>query len=410
MRIALTANGPGEVAGWVRPLLAALLRLAPETEATLFLVPDDYATGREAEVMRRLFPTIAVVAPGEYVRFALGRERSGREALGRMDVVQYLGGDLAHAARVRTRLGGELRSYKFARPRLAATIARAYAIDARNVRELERAKLPARKILEIGNLAIDGALREAAGDFAPSGIDAELAPGAVLFLPGNRRLELANMVPMFLETAWRLRERRPDLHCGFAISAFANEHDIARAANGGGHRNAWSERGRVVPLGAGLGLQSDRGGAPFPIVRDAMRHASRAAFAVTLPGTKCIELAALGVPALVVTPLNAPEVAVINGIFQYVDRIPALTPLKRALVVGVDRRFARVAQPNIDADAFLMPELRGTQMPGELARRIAAYAGEASARAEASAKLRALYAAHVGAAERMARDLLEAHA
>ena len=33
MRIALTANGPGEVAGWVRPLLRALYRKAPDTEA-----------------------------------------------------------------------------------------------------------------------------------------------------------------------------------------------------------------------------------------------------------------------------------------------------------------------------------------------------------------------------------------
>ena len=59
-----------------------------------------------------------------------------------------------------------------------------------------------------------------------------------------------------------------------------------------------------------------------------------------MPGTKCIELAALGVPAIVCTPANAPERVVINGPMQYVDRIPLLgDPLKRALVMALDARF-----------------------------------------------------------------------
>ena len=45
MRIALTANGPGEVAGWVRPLLRRLYARDPQLDAHVFLVPDDYATG-----------------------------------------------------------------------------------------------------------------------------------------------------------------------------------------------------------------------------------------------------------------------------------------------------------------------------------------------------------------------------
>jgi hypothetical protein len=92
---------------------------------------------------------------------------------------------------------------------------------------------------------------------------------------------------------------------------------------------------------------------------------------------------------------------------QYLDRIPlAGTVLKRAIVVGVDARFRYTAQPNIDTDEMLMPELRGTLMPGDVARRVAEYADDDAARARASERLRSLYAAHVGAAERMARSLL----
>ncbi len=406
MRIAITSNGPGEFAGWVRPLVTALRKQAPATQISLFFVPDDYATGREADVARRLFPTVAVVPPADYVRFALGGRVAGTP--GGADVVQYLGGDLLHAARVRARLGGSLRTYKFARRSSARTLERAYAIDAQNAKVLERAGVAPACIEVVGNLAVDGAFGEAAGAYPTSGDDGTLAPGGVLIMPGTRRGEFDNLMPFFLQSALRLRERNPALRVAFAISPFTSDDALGRVLSAGGHRNVWGARGRVVPYGAGIAVQADDGGAPFPVVRDAMRHAPHARLVVTLPGTKCIELAALGVPALVCVPLNAPEVVVINGALQYLDRIPALgIALKRAIVVGVDKRFALTAQPNIDTGEQLMPELRGTLMPGDVARRIAAYAADDDALAAASRRLRALYADHSGAAERMARSLLE---
>lgn len=405
MRIAITSNGPGEFSGWVRPLVTALQRLAPETEITLFFVPDDYATGRETAVARRMFPDAHVVAPAEYLRFALGARLS--HVPGSADVVQYLGGDLLHAARVRARLGGSLRAYKFARRRGARALERAYAIDLKNATTLERTGVARERIEIVGNLAIDGALGEAAGAFPPSGAQTTLAPGGILIMPGTRRGEFDNLVPFFLQAALRLRERRPELAVAFAISPFTPDAELARALNAGGHRNVWGARGRIVTLGAGSGVQADDGGTPFPVVRDAMKYAAQARFVVTLPGTKCIELAALGVPALVCVPLNAPEVVVVNGPLQYVDRLPFIgIPLKRAIVVGVDERFALTAQPNIDAGEQLMPELRGTLTPGGVARCIAAYADDDAARASAAERLRSLYAEQAGAAERMARSLL----
>jgi lipid A disaccharide synthetase len=130
---------------------------------------------------------------------------------------------------------------------------------------------------------------------------------------------------------------------------------------------------------------------------------------VTIPGTKCIELAALGVPAIVCVPLNAPEVVVINGPLQYLDRLPLIgIPLKRAAVVAVDARFTFTAQPNIDTGEALMPEMRGALMPGHVARRIAEYARDDVTRTADAHRLKALYASHAGAAERMARSLLAA--
>jgi len=409
MRIAITSNGPGEFSGWVRPLVASLLRLAPETDVTLFFVPDDYATGREPEVARQLFPQVRIVPARDYVRFAFGR--SIAQAPPHADLVQYLGGDLMHAFRVRARIGGRARSYKFARAGTGKhSFECVYALDEKNAAELSGAGVPRERISIVGNLAIDGALGEAAGLFSSVGTHVEIAPDGILFMPGTRKHEIANVVPFFLQTAVRLRALRPSLGVAFAISPFTTTGELTRALERGGVPTIWGARGAVVPLGGeALGLQPESGGAPFPIVRDAMRYAPRARLVATLPGTKCIELAALGVPALVCVPLNAPEAVTVNGPLQYLDRVPvAGRLLKRAVVIAVDRRFTLTAQPNMDAGEVLMPELRGTLMPGEVARRIADYADDRTALARASTRLRALYADHAGASERMACSLLEA--
>ena len=184
-----------------------------------------------------------------------------------------------------------------------------------------------------------------------------------------------------------LERLAPELPVAFAASPFTPDDEIAEALAEGGLERFWGVRGAVVPYAGGTALQAEGSGVAFPLVREAMRYAPRAKLAVTMPGTKCIELAALGVPAIVCTPHNAPERVVINGPLQYIDRIPLLgDPLKRALVMALDARFPFAAQPNIDAGEELMPELRGTLMPGHVAERIAEYAADEAAREAASGR------------------------
>jgi lipid-A-disaccharide synthase len=328
-----------------------------------------------------------------------------------VDGVLYLGGDLMHAGRVNDRLGGALRSYKFARRSLRERLKRVYAVDAANERQILAATIPPERVEVVGNLAIDGALGEASGRFGSGALRSSGRDwsGGVLIMPGSRRLEIANLVPFFLQAAVRLRALLPGVPIAFGVSPFTELGELELALAGGGDPRFWGTRGRVVDTPNGPALQPPGDAAPFPIVRDSMRAASRARVALTIPGTKCIELAALGVPTVACTPYNAPELAVVNGPLQYLGRIPlAGTVLKRAVVLRVAERFPMTAQPNIDAGEMLMPELRGTLTPGHIAARVAEYLDDAAALASARVRLRALYAGHIGAAERMARSLLGA--
>lgn len=401
MIIALTSNGPGEFAGWVRPLLGELYARAPETDVRLFFVPDDYATGREPDVARRLFPRVHAYTPREYVRFALGRPLPGMPP--RVDRVQYLGGDLMHAARLHKRLGGVATSYKFSRRSYRALFARVFAIDESNRTQLQSWGTPPERISVTGNLAIDGALAEASGAYGDPPSD--VARDGIMLLPGSRKHEVANLYSFFVAVAIALRRRVGDVPIAFGRSPFTTDAELDAALRAGGDRRAY---GAPAELSAGGG-EIRSGEFRFPLVHATMRSAVAARLAISIPGTKLIELAALGVPSICCLPMNAPELAVINGPLQYVGRLPAIgAPLKRAAAVAVTKRFNYFAQPNIDADRELIPEMSGTLFPA----RVAAVAAERFADApwcqRTGAELAARYAAHAGAAKRMSAALLEA--
>jgi hypothetical protein len=401
MRIALTANGPGEVAGWLRPLLRSLYQRKPDIDVHVFLVPDDYATGFESQILRGEFPQAHVYEPRSYVRFALGRRVAGVPE--RVDLVQYVGGDLMHAARLHARLKGRAATYRFSGRRYRTLFERAFAVDHSNVEQLEGWGIPPERIVMVGNLAIDAALIESA---AP--VQGGTPAGGILIMPGSRAYELDNLIPFFFSAALRILRERPDLPIAIGLTPFTSRDRLRSAIERGGHERIFGRRGRLVGEDGRDYLESLDGAVRIPVLSNALAAAKQARLVLTIPGTKTVQVAALGTPVITITPLNAPEAVTVNGPLTYLDRIPLVgVPLKRAVVVGVSRRYAHHAQPNIDAGATLIREVHGTITPGRIARVALEHYDDRDWLASTGARLAALYRDHAGAADRMVSSLLE---
>ncbi len=401
LRIAFTVNGPGEVSGWLRPLLSRLYAADPQLEAHVFFVPDEYATGREADVTRTWFPQAVMHSSKDYVRTALGIGNS--LGLLRLDCVQYLGGDLMHAARLHRRFGGRALAYKFSRKRYRATFETVFSVDDANSIQLQGWGIPAHRIKKVGNLAIDGAFLAA---------NESLEPGAprdgILIMPGSRRYEVQHLLPFFFTAALRIREQNPQLQIAFALAPFTELQEVEHAAAAGGDPRVYAEKGRIIFSNGRAHLASLDGSVRFPLLRNGLAAAKVARLVVTIPGTKTIELAALGIPVLCCVPLNAPELAVINGPLTYLDRFPVLgAALKSAAVLAAARRFKFFCQPNIDADREIIPELKSTLTPGYVGRKALERYCDAQWLATTAADLAKLYLEHVGAADRMSAAILQ---
>lgn len=400
MRIALTANGPGEVAGWLRPLLRALYRRAPELDPFVFLVPDDYATGFEAAMVRETFPRAHVYDPKSYLKFALGGRIEGTPAT--VDLVQYIGGDLLHAARIHARLRGRAATYKFSRRAYCRLFDLAFAVDGRNADQLAEWGMPRERIERVGNLAVDGALFEA--DLpAPAGTPVD----GILVMPGARNYEIESLVPFYFAVALRIARERPEIPIAFAISPFTTCDQVRAAIEGGGHERMFGRRGRLVSEQGRDYLTTDADDPRIPVLTSALAAAKAARLILTIPGTKTIELAVLGKPVVTITPLNAPEVVAINGPLTYLDRVPFVgVPVKRAVTVAISRRFTHHTQPNMDAGTALIAEVHGTVTPGRIARIALERYDDRAWLESASERLAELYRDHAGASDRMAESLV----
>ena len=396
-RIVITTNGPGELMGWTRPFLRAVLERAPDADVTIVLVPCPYATGREAEHAKAMFPRAHVLDPKEYARFLMNKRVEGMHR--GSGVLQYLGGDLFHATTLAKRLGLAPLTYKFSRRAYSKSFQRFYALDEENARKLRADGAPADRVRIVGNLVADSVLGTLGEALSPPGVGE-----GVCILPGSRPAEIKHLMQFFLAVAREISRRLPAMPVTFVVSPFNSDEQLTTALarrpdpKYGGIQGHLTADGAAIE-GDGVRVALDRSGD--------YRALSHAQLVVTIPGTKCLEAAVLGRPMLVLVPLNRPDEVAMNGLGAYLHHVPFVgRPLKRWLVRKVERRFQFVAQPNIDVGREVAPEMRGVIMPAEVADRVRDLLARPADLREMGETLSKVYASHAGAADRMAADAL----
>ncbi len=395
--IFVTANGPGEVMGWTRPLVRAIYKRSPDARITVVVLPCAYATGHEAQMLQSLFPAARVIDPRAYGRFLIGRHVDGMSRT--RGVLQYLGGDLYHAATIARRLGLVAMTYKFSRRSYAKLFERCFALDEHNAQELRAAGTPPDRVRVVGNLVADSVLESLS--------QAPLGPGGgsgVCILPGSRPYELRFLMPFFMAVARELVRLRPGLRVTFVLSPFNTDDELRAGVEWSGDPQHGGLAGRYDQASQSIAVDGCR----FAIDRSPDYSAMAASqLIISIPGTKCMEAAVLGRALLVAVPLNRVDEIAMNGIAAYLHRVPLIgRPLKRFIAYRVASRVAMWAQPNIDAGRMVAPEIRGMLAPVDVARKADELLDDPQRLRSMGETLAGLYAKDIGAAGRMADEVL----
>ncbi len=355
--VLITANSPGEVAGWVLPVAESLHALAPETEIVLVLPPCQYASGKEARVAAD-WPAIQRVVT---LRGLSGALLLGRRALGLArdaDVrVLFLGGDVFHAVSLARRLGARCYAY-LSKPRWSGSLDKSFVPDGRAVERFAAKNVSASRYEVVGQLALDSVRpgRSAAEVRRELGICQDTP--LIALLPGSRPLFSRFAIPYLAQVAAAMHAHRPGLRFVTCLSPFLGDDLLDDPL-----QETWPPgQGRHEPASA------ENGAALQFTTQPALDVIAAADLAVAIPGTTTLQIAALGVPQIVFLPLQRPDLIPLDGLLGLLPpRVWPMSALRRRLAEVVGRGPEPMALPNMIAGRRIVPELRGKIEPVDVA-------------------------------------------
>ena len=398
-QVVLVSNGPGELYTWVGPVVRELRRALPDARVAVSLVPCQFAAGNEPEVARSFGPD-HVATPGEYLRaLAAGSVPAGLADAGAgPGAVVGLGGSPGAPVTMARRLGFPAFRYSF-EPYWHSGLELLLLPDERVRERALRRGSPGAALRVVGNLVADAV---EAAEPAPDRGDPH-----VLVFAGSRDQFALHLIPFMIALVDRLARDLPGARFVWPVSRMLRartvEAGIAGEAAATLHGVAGRREGDVVHT---------PGGARIELVAEEERYAHmRAAdLAVTIPGTNTLELGVAGVPALVLLPLNRPELIPLEGAGHWLDLVPLVGRyLKRyAVRLFVEGLAVPVSLPNRITGEDLMVEVAGRVHPDAVAERALALVTDAEDLERRRLRLRATMP-RPGAAAELVR-VVAAHA
>jgi len=387
----LFANSPGEVAGFVKPVLKQLNRFFPAAKKIGVLLPCLFSTGEEKKVMESLGGFTEIIHSKDY--FSLWKSKPEKA------VLLHFGGEFFYSALLARQWKAPLFSYQWANNLFDRYFTAYFVRDEKNRRRLVSQGINSRKIIFVGDLVADEVMDRLYE--APETVEAAGSP-RIMFLPGSRLRELKGMVPLFLRTAEVVKEVFP--HSGFSLllSPFLPQAEL----------EAWWKEIKPLPKLGGVegsfaeGKIISAGGAEIRLTRE-FAEAQSIDLAISIPGTKTAEMAIIGKPLLVVLPLNQPEDIPFFGLVGLLDIIPVWGPkLKGRFLLEISKRFGFVSQPNILAQQAVVPELFKKINPDEIGEKAVEMLKDPALLQVTSRRLKELYSDSIYSAQRLVYNLL----
>ena len=349
MRVTVLTNGPGELWGWVRPVVMELRRRGHSV--SLWLLPCQFASGHEREAAS-LLGVDKLEGPGSAARLwrALKDERT--------DCAVQLGGDLAFGLHLSKAAHVPLTCYTYG-PKKGLK----KGVQVLTAFPSQALRIPGAR--PIGDLVQDALLLDTQMS-QPNQEPWDLDPSSprVLFLPGSRPAIRRAALPWLAVVKETLRSLIPSVQVRTLFPPFVAETEL----------RPWRDAG-LDPVRTGAGI--------------AMKGAD---FALTQPGTNTLELMHCGLPALVIAPASFLELIPVSGLRGMLASLPMIGKgIRRAAVQHVlDRWNGFISLPNRIAGRPILDEAYGDISPQQTAERIAAALKDPEALARTRAELLAL--------------------
>lgn len=318
----IQTNSPGELSSWVRSFCHQISLTIPQAKIHIFLTPCQYASGNEVPVAKTFENVVEVFSPKETIRLLASAPFFSKK--NKNGFVLYLGGDPIYTRLMALKKGLFAFGYSEHKGFLGWGYERSFYK------------------LEFGDLMADAFLN--AAEYV---IKSE--PPLLLFFAGSRPLHFKHLAPFLDEVTGYLKPLLPHWSFSLLPSPFIDT------------KLKESVRKKFKHLNYVEGSSQDL--------------LKKASCLVTLPGTNTAEAGYLGVPMVVLVPLNNPELIIFDGILGLIGKLPFLgTGLKRLVIEFMKLNKNRLfALPNLLLKQKIVPEIIGHLEAKSLAETLAIY-------------------------------------
>jgi lipid-A-disaccharide synthase len=374
------SNSPGEVSGWVQPVIEELNKhdaIINEHRVFLIIHPCQFGSGKETFVAGS-FPGIDyIVSPKEYLRYLSVGSWKRRYGLNNSGVILSLGGNLKHPVVFKKRVRARYPLFAYTdNPDLPGW-------ESNYTKIFLRSEYVKTKYMKKG---VSGSKLEVVGDLLHSTLKGSrsreevrrelgIAKKERMFglLPGSRDFEVHYLTPVFLKVMSDLIDAFDGIKPFLIKSPYVSYKQIEKSLS-------MSDKIREMEYMPGTLRKEDRryliesgDGMEMPVLEGGLNYwGAGLDFALTIPGSNTIQLAYRKIPFLVVAPINKPEIIPFVGILSILKWTPLLgKPILKKALVAYNKRIKYTALPNIYTDSEIVPELRGVLKTGDITEKIA---------------------------------------
>lgn len=341
--IIITANSPGEISGWTQPLVTSIKKKYPQIKIYLVLLPCAFSSGEERYVAG-LIEGIEKIFPPRQIWPLILR----KTAFSSDDVILHLGGDLMYAALLARNIKCKAYSYIWANPMWDKYFTGYFIRGRKDEERLIKQNISPQKIFTIGDFIYD------AMKYYKTGIKNKTL--TITFMPGSRKDEFVMLTPVLMAVAFLLKQKIKDIKFNLIVSPYLLRDNIFL-------KDFLMPDEKLKGLKTYINFQDkqlkDENNTIISLITENHYHElAKSHFVVCIPGTKTAQAGALGIPMLVVLPLQRAEKVPFTGLIGMLDYLGiAGKGLKYLLIRRAAKNFGATAQPNILAGKYIVSEM-----------------------------------------------------
>jgi lipid-A-disaccharide synthase len=369
--ILILSNGPGEVTTWVRPVVQALRQVLTDrtqTRISVILSPCPNATGKE-EAIAQSYPEVDRVQGAEHFsQFLLRGKTADNWDWRPKGVVLFLGGDQFFTVVISKRLGYRSVTYAEWDARWWRWIDRFGVMKPELINNIPQPYH--HKFTVVGDLMADVPRVNPAQPQllaqSPTQSPTQLPEHQLIgLLPGSKAAKLAQGLPLSLAIADYLHSQKPTTKFVIPVAPTLDLSSLAKFADPQQNPILKMVNGspaKLIQQDSRYFLQTEQG-LLVELQQEYPAHnvLVQCQLCITTVGANTAELASLGVPMIVLIPMQQLDaMRSWDGLPGILVRLPGLGTIFANVINGYILRQGRLfAWPNIWAKTAIVPELVG---------------------------------------------------